>query len=144
MSAIRTSAICTLVLLAAYFALRAIAAQCSGPQCDTYFIFASLLLPLLILVVAGWTGIAAASVARKRTREAGDQAVMRRHATWIYVLIACTLLGVLGPIVSAVILRDNPNLFVALATLLVSLVPISALIYSFAANGQARPPRPPR
>jgi hypothetical protein len=58
MSAVRVSAVLTLLLLATYYALRRAAAECTGVQCDWY-IAPSLLLPILILVVVGLTGFVA-------------------------------------------------------------------------------------
>jgi heme/copper-type cytochrome/quinol oxidase subunit 3 len=123
LSTIRAFAILTLVLLAAYFGLRVVATQCSGPRCDTYFIAPSLLLPLLILVVAAVTGILAITAARQGAQGA-----------WAGALSACTLLGVLGPVVSLAIWRNSPDQFVLAATLLVLLVPLSALIFSVTAS----------
>jgi hypothetical protein len=62
MTALRAFAIGTLGLLAGYHALRIIAGQCSGAQCD-WFIPVSLLLPLLILLVDAVTGVLAIATA---------------------------------------------------------------------------------
>jgi heme/copper-type cytochrome/quinol oxidase subunit 3 len=126
MASIRVFAILTLGLLAVYYVLRAVVAQCSGNQCDVY-IPLSLLLPLLILVMAAVTGLLAILSARQGAQRA-----------WVGVLGVCTLLGVLGPIVSAVIFRDSPDVLVPLATVLVLLAPLSALIYSFSAPTPGR------
>lgn len=126
----RVSAVLTLGLLAAYYVLRVVASRCSGLQCDIY-IPLSLLVPLLILILAAVTGVLAISAARQRAQGA-----------WLGVLSACTLLGVLGPLGLLAVLRDRPaDLFVSLATGLVLLVPLSALIYSFVAAARVR--RPP-
>lgn len=122
MASIRIFAALTLGLLAVYYVLRAVAAQCSGNQCDVY-IPLGLLVMLLILVKAAVTGLLAILSARQGAQRA-----------WIGVLSTFTLLGVLGPIVSLAIFRDSPDLFVLVATLLVLFVPISALTYIWSAS----------
>ncbi len=128
MAPIRIFAILTLGLLAVYYVQRAIAAQCGGIQCDVY-IPLGLLVMLLILVMAAVTGLLAILSARQGAQR-----------TWAGVLSTFTLLGVLGPIVSAVIFRNSPNLFVLAATLLVLFVPISALTYIWSASTPGRQP----
>lgn len=131
MATIRTCAVFTLGLLVVYYALRALASQCSGGQCDTYYLPLSLLVPLLILVMTALTGILAISAANRGGQQAHDEASKRRQLTWLSVLTGCTILGVLGVIASAVVFRDSPDSFVTVATALSLFVPVSALIYSF-------------
>lgn len=50
------------------------------------------------------------------------------------VLSLCTLLGVIGPLVALAVLRDSPDAFVVTSTILVAVVPASALVYSFTAT----------
>jgi hypothetical protein len=130
MAIIRICAILTLGLLAAYYVLRVVATRCNGVQCDSY-IPLSLLVPLLVLILAGVTGVLAIAAAMQRAQGAS-----------LGVLSACMLLGVLGPLGLLAVLRNSPaDLFVSLATVLVLLVPLSALIYTFlAATPVWRPP----
>jgi hypothetical protein len=115
-SRIRVFAIVTLVLLGVYQVMRAIVAQCTGAACDDYIPF-SLLLPLLVLVTAAATSATALLHARHDRR-------------WFTVLAVCTVLGVLGPLLSLIVLRDSPDAFVILSTLLILTIPVSALLYS--------------
>lgn len=125
----RLLAVLALGMLAAYYVLRAVAARCSGPQCDGY-IPLSLLLPLLVLIVDAATGYAAASAAWRRARGSASRADRLRQATWLAFLIGCALVGVLGPVASLTVFRDSPDVFVPVATALAALVPVSVLAYS--------------
>ncbi len=138
----RVLALLTLGLLAAYHVLRAMAAQCSGSRCDTY-IGLTLVLPLVILVVVVATGLMAIAAARQREQEVPDRATKRGQITWRSLLSACTRVGVFGPIVSIALLRNNPDLLMPLATLLATLVPVSALAFSFFAYRHANGPPAP-
>lgn len=100
--------------------MRAAATACSGSACDAY-IPLSVLLPVLVVIGALVTGLLAISAARRRR-------------TWLVVLSACAAIGVIGPIVALAVLRDSPDAFVVTSTILVALVPISALAYSFIAT----------
>lgn len=131
--AIRAGSILILGLLAAYYVLRGLASGCDGPLCEQY-IAPSLQLPLLILAVAAVTGLLALSSARRGERDAQNPAARRRYATWLGVLGACTMLTVLGPVASVVIWRDHPDTVVLLATMLMLLLPVSALAFSFLAD----------
>jgi hypothetical protein len=111
------------VLLIGYYILRLAAGNCTGSACD-WFIPFSLLIPLLILVMLAITGISATSNAYRRQAGAG----------WALVLGALTVLGVIGPIVALAIFRDSPDPFVPLATVLVLLLPLCALLYSLTAG----------
>jgi hypothetical protein len=119
MRSMRITAILTLVLLIAYYALRALATQCVGSECEAYIPF-SLLLPLAALVLAGVTGLLAIGAARAR-----------RQGAWLALLAFCTVVSVAGPIVSAFVFRDSPDLFVPVATALILPAPLAALVYSF-------------
>ena len=55
----------------------------------------------------------------------------RRETSWLVVLILCTAVGVIGPIIALVVLRDSPDAFVVSSTILVGLAPVGALVYSF-------------
>src|SRR5262245_39556931 len=122
MRSVRILAILSFALVAAFYGLRALAAQCAGPECETYIPF-SLLLPLAALVLAAITGYLAIGASRAR-----------RQGGWLALLIICTLVGVAGPFVSAVAFRDNPDLFVPATTVVILLAPLAALIYSFTGN----------
>ncbi len=122
--AVRVTAIVTLVLLATYHVMRAAATACSGAACDTY-IPLSLLLPVLVLFAA----VLSALVAILSALRAGG---------WLVVLIVCAVVGVVGPIVALVFLRDSPDDFVVTSTILVALVPVSGLVYSFSRRRQER------
>jgi hypothetical protein len=41
------------------------------------------------------------------------------------------VLGVLGPVLSLIVLRDSPDAFVIVSTLFVLIIPVIALLYSF-------------
>ena len=117
MKAIRGWAAAIVILLALYFAMRAAASGCSGAACDAY-IPVSLLLPLLILVTTAVAGVLAI-----------------RHASGtgarFVVLVVVTVIGVIGPAVSLLVFRDSPDYFVGVSTVLVLLVAIATLSYSF-------------
>jgi hypothetical protein len=114
---VRASALVTLGLLIAYHLMRAAATACTGGGCDVY-IPVSLLLPVLVLIGAAVSGVLAISAAR-------------RDGAWLVVLLVCTVIGVVGPIVALLVLRDSPDAFVVTSTILVALVPVSVLVYSF-------------
>lgn len=118
MKSIRVSAIVTLLLLTAFHTLRAAAAQCTGNGCDAY-IPVSLLVPLLVLLLAGVTGVMASVAGR---------------GIWRGLLAGCTLLSVLGPIAALAAFRDSPDTFVLVATALVLFAPVSALAFTFLAR----------
>jgi hypothetical protein len=131
MALIRISAVLTFALTAAYYVLRVLATQCSGLQCDNY-IGPSLLLPILIVIGAGVSGLAA-------TAGAGQ----RKQGAWRSALGAATVVSVLGPIGSAVLFRNSPDTFVPIATALALLAPLGALIYSFTASAATHTPSAP-
>jgi hypothetical protein len=122
---IRILAILTFVLVAAFYGLRVLAGQCVGGECETYIPF-SLLLPLAALVLAAVTGYLAIGASRAR-----------RQVGWLVLLIVCTIVSVAGPIASAFIFRDSPDLFVPVATILILFAPLAALIYSFTGNARS-------
>lgn len=119
--AVRVLAVAAVFLVAVYFAFRAIAGSCTGAACDAY-IPVSLLLPLAIWLVAAVAGVTATVRARS-------------HHTWFSVLVGAAVLGVAGPIVALAIFRDNPDAFVAGATVLVLFEALAALGYTFARSG---------
>ncbi|TMD30759.1 MAG: hypothetical protein E6I95_14825 [Chloroflexi bacterium] len=114
---VRVFAIVTLVVLGAYHAMRIAATACTGGACDLY-IPISLLLPILALAAAIVTAALAISAAR-------------RDKTWLVVLSLFAVLGVAGPVVGLLVVRDSPDAFVVSSTILVALVPVSALAFSF-------------
>jgi hypothetical protein len=114
---VRVAAILTLVLLIAYHLMRIAATACSGFACDAY-IPLSLLLPFLVLIGAAVSGVLAISAAR-------------RDRAWLIVLILCTAVGAIGPIIGLLVLRDSPDAFVVTSTLLVAVAPVGALAYGF-------------
>ena len=113
---VRVAAIVTLALLIAYHVMRVAATACTGSMCDAYILI-SLLLPLLVLIGAAVSGVLAISESR-------------RDPTWLLVLILCTAVAVIGPIVALIVLRDSPDAFVVSSTILVAVVPVGALAYS--------------
>ena len=115
---VRVVAIVTLALLILYHLLRAAATACNGSGCEI-FIPISLLLPLLILIGAAWSGVLAMLAAR-------------RNRMWLIALGLCTGIAVIGPIVALIVLRDSPDAFVVSSTILVSLAPVGALVSGFA------------
>jgi hypothetical protein len=115
---VRLFAIVSLGLLAAYHLLRLLAAACSGPACDWYIVV-SLLVPILILISVAVTGISAA----ERARSAGDQ-------IWSLLLMLLTICGALGPIATAIVFRDSPDVVVSVGTVLSAALPIAALAYT--------------
>ena len=122
-------AVGTLGLLGAYYVLRGMARGCSGVVCDLY-IPISLLLPLSILVLVAVSGGRAMIRARSARRDVPDVTTKTALWRWSVVLGVCTLLSVAGPVGIAVQWRDNPDLVVVAATLLVMLTPISILSYN--------------
>lgn len=120
MKAVRVLAVIVIVLVGAYFVMRALATACTGSACDAY-IPISALLPLLILVAVAVTGIAATAHARPQ------------HS-WFAGLLLSTVLGVIGPIVALLIFRNSPDAFVAVGTVLELQVAVVVLAYSFLAR----------
>ena len=113
---LRVMAVITLVLLGFYHVLRLLASGCSGARCDAY-VLPSVLVPLLILLaVAVTTGL-------------GLWASRRDHS-WFSGLALVGCLGVFGPLLALVLLRDHPDAVVVVATLLFALVPVVSLVYS--------------
>ncbi|HKC19131.1 MAG TPA: hypothetical protein VKE27_05810 [Candidatus Dormibacteraeota bacterium] len=117
MRTVRWLAVAVVALLAAYFVLRAMASACAGAACDVY-IPISLLLPLLILVAVAVTGITATMNARQ-------------EHSWFAGLLLSTILGVAGPILALLILKDSPDAFVATGTVLELQVAIVAFAYTY-------------
>jgi hypothetical protein len=97
------------LIVVAYHGLRLMLSACSGASCDAYSPL-TLLLPVAGIVIAGVTGGLAAYEARRRP-------------VWAIVLAACGVLAFLGPIVAAVVLKDNDTK-VWLSTVLVLTVPV--------------------
>src|SRR5262249_62381449 len=98
MRSVRILAILSFALVAAFYVLRALAAQCAGPECETFIPF-SLLLPLAALVLAAVTGYLAIDTARARPQ-----------GVWLALSIISTILSVTRPIASAVDLRATSSL----------------------------------
>jgi hypothetical protein len=117
MRTIRVWAVLALLLLVAYHALRFGVSRCSGPQCDSY-IPLSLLVPIAVVVMVAVTGSLALLDARVRRR------------AWLVPLIVATVLGVAGPVVAVAIFRDQPDMVVAVATVLFLQAPLAALAYT--------------
>lgn len=115
MTGVRSWAVASLLLLALYHAMRAVAATCSGAACDV-FIAPSLALPLAVLGTAGVAGAMAASPARGSLRA---------------LLIAATLVSTAGPLIALALLRDSPDALVPVATFLFVVGPLAVLAYSF-------------
>lgn len=110
----------TLAFLALYYLLRLVASNCSGAGCH-WFIPFSLLLPLLVLTLVAITGVQAVLRTWKRSED----------RPWTLVLAGLTVVSVAGPIIALAVFRDSPDRFVPTATVLVILLPLTALIYSF-------------
>ena len=109
--AVRVLSLVIVVVVVVYHALRLVATQCTGGACDIYIPF-SLLLPLTAMVLAGVAGAMAAYAAR--TAGSG----------WVVLLAACAVLGLAGPVITALVLKDN-DVIVWVSTVLVLSVPIS-------------------
>jgi hypothetical protein len=114
---IRILAVGVIVLVGAYFVMRALATACAGTGCDVY-IPISLLLPILIFLASAMTAVVAIASARGL-------------GAWFAVLILSTALAVLGPIVALLIFKDSPDAFVATGTALELQLAVVALAYSF-------------
>jgi len=114
---LRISASVALALLGGYAVLRTIATQCAGVQCDVY-VMPSLALPIAAVVAVGVTGV----LAIYRARPLGG--------SWPVILIASTLLGVIGPPVALAVFRDQPDSLVVVASLLLVQAPVAALVFS--------------
>jgi hypothetical protein len=113
----RVLAVVVIVLVGAYFVMRALATACTGSACDVY-IPISLLLPLLIFVASAMTAVLAIASARGL-------------GAWFAVVIISTVLAVVGPIVALLIFKDSPDAFVATGTVLELQLAVVALAYSF-------------
>ncbi len=124
---VRIWSLITSGLLVVYFILRGLATQCQGAQCDNY-ILPSLAVPLAIVLAAAITGALALSMAWR----SGAARI------WFTLLGACLVAGVGGPLVSAFVFSDSPDIFVPVATALVLLIPLSALAFSFWSAGDSR------
>ena len=120
---IRISAVVALALLAGYSVLRAAAGQCSGAECDAYII-PSVALPLAAVVAVAVTGGLAISSALRESRP------------WLGILIATTVLGVLGPPVAVAIFRDQPDSLIFVASVLLVQGPVAALVFTIAESPQ--------
>jgi hypothetical protein len=114
---IRVLAVAVIVLVGAYFVMRALATACTGSDCDIY-IPVSLLLPFLIFIASAVTAVLAIAAARGL-------------GAWFAVLIISTILAVLGPIVALLIFKDSPDGFIATGTVLELQLAVVALAYSF-------------
>lgn len=126
MRGLRLSAVAALLLLGVYFVLRFTAARCAGAQCDAY-IWPSLILPIGVLLMVGNTGRLAIADAR------------RRGPSWVAPLVATTVLGVAGPVAAVAVFRDQPDVVVAVATVLFLLTPLAALGYSLRRSSSPLP-----
>ena len=114
---IRVFAVAVIVLVAAYFVMRALATACTGGGCDVY-IPVSLLLPLLIFVATAVTAVLALASARGL-------------GAWFAILTISTVLAVLGPIVALLVFKDSPDAFVATGTVLELQLAVVALAYTY-------------
>ena len=114
---IRVFAVAVIVLVAAYFVMRALATACTGSGCDVY-IPISLLLPLLIFIASAVTAVLALASARGL-------------GAWFAILIISTVLAVVGPIVALLVFKDSPDAFVATGTALELQLAIVALAYTY-------------
>jgi hypothetical protein len=104
------------LVVALYQLLRLLASQCTGGACDWYIPF-SLLLPITALTLAAVTGGMAAYAARVAGRG------------WMASLLSCAVIGSIGPVAAAFIIKDN-DLLVSISTVMVLAVPVSALAYT--------------
>ncbi len=115
-----------MLLLGAYHAMRYAASQCSGAQCDNY-IPLSLLVPILIVAAVTIAGVLAMRDARAHDR------------LWLIPLIVATVLGSAGPVVAAVVFRDQPEVVVGVATVLFLQAPLVALAYTLRSRSSRVP-----
>jgi hypothetical protein len=123
---IRISAVVALLLLAGYAVLRAAAGQCSGAQCDAYIV-PSLAVPLAAVAAVGVTGGLAIYSARHVSQ------------SWLWILVAATAVGVLGPPVALAIFRDQPDSLVFVASVLLVQGPVAALVFTISEKPQTPP-----
>ena len=125
MTRVRWLAGAVIVLLAAYFVMRALATACTGGGCDAY-IPVSLLLPLLVFGTAAATGLTAS--------------VAARGSAWFVWLVISTILAVGGPLVALLVLKDSPDAFVATGTVLELQVAVVTLAFTLirTRSGSAR------
>jgi hypothetical protein len=103
------------VIVILYFGLRFVARGCTGTGCD-WFIPLSLLLPLLAISLVLITGVIGVQLAQ---------------GGWRRLLGAATAVSFLGPFLALAIWRDQPDLFVPTATVLLVVLPLAALVFTF-------------
>ena len=109
----------TLVLVILYFAVRLLAQGCQGSACDWYIPF-SLLLPLLAISLVLITGIAGVQLA---------------NAGWRPLLGATAGISFLGPFLALAIWRDQPDVLVPVAAVLLLVLPVTALVFTLKPSG---------
>ena len=112
----RWTAAAALGILAVYHALRVVAGGCSGAACDVY-IPLSLALPVAAIVMVLATGVMGFGASRG-------------SAPWQAAIAGTAALGVAGPPAALAVWRDSPDVFVAVATVLIALCPVCVLGYS--------------
>jgi hypothetical protein len=103
------------LIVIAYHGLRLILSSCSGASCDAYSPL-TLLLPIAGVVLAGITGGLAAYEARGRR-------------PWAVLFAVCGVLAFAGPIVLALVLKDNDTK-VWVSTVLVLTVPAAVGLFA--------------
>jgi hypothetical protein len=104
--------------LVAYFLLRQFAFSCSGGLCDWYIPF-SLLLPLAALGLVAIIAINALPLA---------------PTGWRPILAVAGLISFFGPFVALAIWRDQPDVLVPVATVLLLILPLVALLFTLTAG----------
>lgn len=118
MRAIRVWAVLALALLVAYQLLRRAAGTCTGANCD-YYIPVSLVVPIAIEVLNAITG----GLAVRDARANGHR--------WLAPLAIAVALGLLGPVATVAIFRDQPDVVVGVGTVLFAVIPVAALAYTY-------------
>ncbi len=114
MTRVRALAFLTIAVLLVYHLVRLASADCSGPGCE-WFIPLSIYLPLTGFALAVITGVC------------GIQATGPR-SIWRAILAVALVISVIGPFAAVIQLRNSPDLVVPIATVLLLVAPVAALI----------------
>ncbi len=125
MTRVRALAFLTIGVLLVYHMVRLISEDCSGPGCE-WFIPISLYLPLTAFSLAIITGVRAYLASEARS--------LRRA-----ILAVSIAISGIGPFGAIVVLRNNPDLVVPIATVLLLVAPVAALVEDAVDRRRSRP-----
>ncbi len=114
MTRVRALAFLTIGVLLIYQLVHLASEDCSGPGCE-WFIPFSIYLPLTAFALAVITGVR------------GIQATAPRSPLRAILAVALVI-SVIGPFAAVILLRNSPDLVVPIATVLVLVAPVAALI----------------